>query len=74
MSTNHDVAPDARHNKRLEKEMTARRIECLDEKRTHLRAGTWSGRPIDAVALVGHCRDLHGTVCTCCPRREVASR
>jgi hypothetical protein len=69
MTVDHDVAPERRINKRLEKDLEQVRRDCLDEKRTHLRAGTWRGLDGAAVALLGHLRDLHGTACKCCPRR-----
>lgn len=69
MTTTHDVAPVPRLNKRLVKDLDQVRRDCLDEKRTHLRAGSWRGLDDAEISLVGHAQDLHGTVCSCCPRR-----
>lgn len=71
LGTDHDVAPQARVNKRLEKDYVQISRDCLDEKRTHLRAGSWRGLDGAEVALVGHLRVLHGPdgCCTCCARR-----
>lgn len=52
-----------------EKDAAARVRECLDEKRTHLRVGDWRGSQGCTVELIGTVADLHGSVCTCCPRR-----
>ncbi|HEY1177554.1 MAG TPA: hypothetical protein VGF17_15460 [Phytomonospora sp.] len=60
-----------RVNKVLEKDLDARRRSHLAEESVHLRAGQWRGEPVEAVTFVGHARDLHGTVCTCCPQRAV---
>lgn len=44
----------------------------LNREADHIRCGTWSSLDDTEITLVGHARDLHGTVCTCCPRREEA--
>lgn len=64
--------------KAAEKEARQRVRDCLDEKMLHLRAGSWRGVDGAEVTYLGNVRDLHGSVCTCCPRRppravEVAS-
>lgn len=51
------------------KEIAQRIRVCFDLEIDHIRAGDWRGPQVEAIALVGHLRDLHGTVCTCCPRR-----
>lgn len=42
-----------------------------EEQITHVRIGNWPGKRQlpGGVLLVGDARDLHGSVCTCCPRR-----
>lgn len=62
--------PELRINKKAAKDAAARMHQCMDQERLHIRLGTWRGPQVDAVTFVGHCRDLHGTVCTCCPRRD----
>lgn len=44
--------------------------EVFDRTRMGITVGEWRGKPVDAVELVGLVRDLHGSVCTCCPRRS----
>lgn len=81
MSTDHsarlDIPPaELRENKRLEKELQARVRDCLDKNRDHIRVGDWIGEkagPDEGVTHLGHARDLHGTVCTCCPKRSGAA-
>lgn len=47
----------------------ARRLRaCLDREVTHLRLGDWRELRGAEIELIGHISDLHGTVCTCCPR------
>lgn len=55
--------------RRVEKEAMQRSRDCLDQLVTHVRVGSWRGTEDCEVTLIGHVRDLHGTVCTCCPRR-----
>jgi len=58
-----DQPPRGPHvNKKLQKELLARIRECVSGERTHIKG--------EAVTHVGHIGDLHGTVCTCCPRRQ----
>ncbi len=71
----HDTAPERRHNKRLQKELVSRGRECLDKDRTHIRLGHWIGEtagPDELVTFIGTTRELHGSVCTCCPKRGAA--
>lgn len=56
----------------IQRDLDARRRACLDQEQTHLRAGDWRGLQDSEVRLVGLARDLHGTVCTCCPKRGAA--
>lgn len=55
-----------------EKDARARLRAALDKETIHVRAGTWNGLDGAQVAVVGLLRDLHGTVCTCCPARARA--
>lgn len=55
-----------------ERDARARLRAALDKDTTHLRAGSWQGLDGARVTLVGTLRDLHGTVCTCCPARPQA--
>lgn len=68
-----DVAPAARVNKQLEKDLDSRRRSHMNEESTHIRVGTWRETAGDTIELVGHARDLHGTVCTCCARKVAAA-
>jgi hypothetical protein len=55
---------------RREKEAKAKLRACLNGERDHIRAGWWSGPAVDAVTVLGDVWEMHGTVCTCCPKRE----
>lgn len=57
-----------------QKRLNQRRRACLDKEVTHIRCNDWFGDVLEEspVTLVGRPEDLHGTVCTCCPRRAVA--
>lgn len=72
MITATDTRVIRRDNKVLEKDLNARRIACMNEQQTHIRLGDWREAGGEVV-LVGHARDLHGTVCTCCPRKPTAA-
>jgi hypothetical protein len=58
--------------KAAEKEARQRSRDCLDEKVLHIRCGSWRGTGGAEVTFLGTTHDLHGTVCTCCPRRTTA--
>lgn len=66
------ITKTAKETARERKEAAARQRACFDEEMTHLRAGDWQGQPEPAVAMVGRCADLHGSVCTCCPTNQSA--
>ena len=53
-----------------DKDAGARTRECFDRQRTHIRAGTWHELDGAKIRVVGTLHQLHGTVCTCCPKRE----
>jgi hypothetical protein len=55
--------------RRAKKEAAQRARDCLDEKMLHIRCGSWRGPGDSEVTYLGNVHDLHGTVCTCCPRR-----
>lgn len=54
-----------------EKELDGRRRACLDGAVTHLRCDEWFGDVLEEspITYLGTPADLHGPVCTCCPRR-----
>lgn len=52
-----------------EKEANARSRACFNEEVTHVRLGDWRSDLGTTVTLVGTAAQLHGTLCTCCPRR-----
>lgn len=56
-----------------DKDARARLRSCFDEESTHLRAGDWRSAQGSEVQLVGLLRDLHGSVCTCCPKRTTGA-
>lgn len=41
---------------------------CFDEQITHVRAGNWRELDNAEVTVIGLASELHGTVCTCCPK------
>lgn len=55
-----------------QKRLNQRRRACLDNDVTHLRCDDWFGDRVteNPVTVIGFPADLHGTVCTCCPRRS----
>lgn len=52
-----------------EKESRASSRQCFDGELTHVRLGDWRGLYGAEVTFVGTAAQLHGTVCSCCPRR-----
>lgn len=58
---------------KVKKEANARVRACLDEQLTHVRIGSWRGNWDGYLELLGLASDLHGSVCTCCPKRTQAT-
>lgn len=54
---------------KADKEVRARLRAHFERETTHVRLGDWRELGNAEVRLVGLAKDLHGTVCTCCPRR-----
>jgi hypothetical protein len=54
---------------RAAKEGRAKIRAAFDKDSTHLRVGSWNGLEGCSVTVLGTLRELHGTACTCCPRR-----
>lgn len=54
------------------KEQRARLRACFDNELVHVRLGNWRERDNAEVTLIGLASELHGAVCTCCPRRATA--
>ena len=56
-----------------EKDARGRFRAVMDDDLIHVKVGTWRGLDGDAVRVVGNVSELHGSVCTCCPKRPVAA-
>ena len=63
----------AKAEQALARELAARQRACFDREQTHLRVGQWRGKLEDAVTSLGSVWELHGTVCTCCPKRQASA-
>lgn len=61
--------PPRRVNKKLEKELASRFRQCIAKERRHVRIGQGNQDGTD-IRMVGMVGELHGTVCTCCKRKE----
>lgn len=57
---------------KADKESKARLRACFDNELVHVRLGDWREKGNAEVTLIGFAADLHGTVCTCCPRRTTS--
>lgn len=54
---------------RARKEAGAKIRAAFERESVHLRVGSWDGLEGCDIKVVGLVSQLHGTVCTCCPRK-----